>query len=124
MKKFDLHNGEKIESGFKIPDNYFEDFEARLMEQLPEKEVNVISFWQRKSVWISSVAAVLVLSFATWMYLKNASENSLSTQEYLAYDADISTEDIAMHLSDEDITAVEKSLNLYQKESETYVNEY
>lgn len=124
MKKFDLHNGTKIESGFKIPEDYFESFEARLMQQLPEKEVKVVSLWKRKSVWISGIAAAFVLSFGTWMYLNNASETLISTQEYLAYDSDLSTEEIAMHLSDEDITAVENSLNLYQKDAETYVNEY
>lgn len=125
MKKFDLHNDPKIETGFKIPENYFENLEDRIMNQLPEPEVKVISLWQRKSVWISGIAAILVVSFGAWFYFNQQStELSVSSQEYLAYSNDLSTEDIAYHLTDEDISTIEKELGLYDTESETYVNEY
>ncbi len=126
MKRFDLDNEPKIEPGFKVPDHYFDSFEARLMQKLPlEKEVKVISLWQRKSVWFSSAAAVFVIAFGIWFYfVQNNVENTMSTQEYLAYESDITTEDIAMNLTDDDITSLENNLNLYQTESETYINEY
>ena len=126
MKRFDLDNDPKINPGFKIPEDYFDSFEARLMQKLPlEKEVKVISLWQRKSVWFSSAAAVFVMAFGIWIYfVQNNVENTMSTQEYLAYESDISTEDIAMNLTDADITSLENNLNLYQAESETYINEY
>jgi len=125
MKKFDLHNDPKIETGFKIPEHYFENLEDRIMNQLPEPEVKVISLWQRKSVWISGIAAVLVVSLGTWFYFnQQANELTVSSQEYLAYSSDLSTEDIAYHLTDEDITTIEKDLGLYSTETETYVNEY
>lgn len=125
MKKFDLHNDPKIETGFKIPENYFENLEDRIMNQLPEPEVKVISLWQRKSVWISGIAAVLVIALGTWFYYnQQANALTVSSQEYLAYSSDLSTEDIAYHLTDEDITTIEKDLDLYNSESETYVNEY
>lgn len=125
MKKLDLHNDPKIETGFKIPEHYFENLEDRIMNLLPEQEVKVISLWQRKSVWISGIAAVLVVSLGTWFYFnQQANELTVSSQEYLAYSSDLSTEDIAYHLTDEDITTIEKDLGLYDSESETYVNEY
>lgn len=125
MKKFDLHNDPKIETGFKIPEHYFENLEDRIMNRLPEQKVKVISLWQRKSVWISGMAAVLVVSLGTWFYFNQQStEFSVSSQEYLAYSNDITTEEIAYHLTDEDITTIEKELGLYDAESETYVNEY
>lgn len=126
MKRFDLDNDQKIAPGFKIPEDYFEQFEAKIMNQLPEKkETKVISLWQRKSVWISSVAAVFVIAFGTWTYFGQTNiENTTASQEYLAYENDITTEDIAMNLSDEDINDVEKELNLYSKESEADINEY
>ena len=126
MKRFDLDNDPKINPGFKIPEDYFDSFEARLMQKLPlEKEVKVISLWQRKSVWLSSAAAVFVIAFGVWIYfVQNNVENTMSTQEYLAYESDITTEDIAMNLTDADITSLENNLNLYQTESETYINEY
>ncbi len=126
MKQFDLDNDPKIDIGFKVPDNYFDSFEVRLMQKLPiEKEIKVVSLWQRKSVWFSSAAAVFLIAFGIWFYFaQNNVENTMTTQEYLAYESDISTEDIAMNLTDADITNLENNLNLYQIESETYINEY
>lgn len=125
MKQFDLHNDPKIETGFKIPENYFEHFEDRLMQQLPEKEVRVVSLWQKRTRWISAVAAVFVLGFGLWLY--NNSRNTeleAGTELYLAYQNDITTEDIAAQLTDDDIASIEKELGLYGTESEAYVNEY
>jgi len=125
MKKFDLHNDPKIETGFKIPENYFENLEDRIMSQLPEQEVKVIPLWQRKTVWYTGVAAVFMLSIGTWMYFNQQKNEIIATsQEYLAYESDITHEDIAMQLTDEDITTIENEMGLYDKESETYVNEY
>lgn len=127
MKKFDLHNDPKIESGFTIPDNYFDTFEERLMQHLPFEENNtkVIQLWQRKSFWISSVAAVFVLSFGIWTYFAQTNANTmLSSSEYLAYENDLTTEDIAEHLTDEDIASLENEMQLYDTKTETYINEY
>ncbi|MFC4818650.1 hypothetical protein [Flavobacterium sp. GCM10023249] len=127
MKKFDLHNDPKIESGFTIPDNYFDTFEERLMQQLPFEENNtkVIQLWQRKSFWISSVAAVFLLSFGIWTYFAQTNANNMiSSSEYLAYENDLTTEDIAEHLTDEDIASLENEMQLYDTKTETYINEY
>lgn len=125
MKPFDLHNDPKIETGFKVPDNYFEHFEDRLMQQLPKKEVRVVSLWKKRTRWISAVAAVFVLSFGLWLYNNNRNtELEAGTELYLAYQNDITTEDIAAQLTDADITNFEKELGLYGTESEAYVNEY
>ncbi|HKX85411.1 MAG TPA: hypothetical protein VJL37_01980 [Flavobacterium sp.] len=127
MKKFDLHNDSKIDSGFKIPENYFDSFEERLMQKLPFEENNtkVIRLWQRQSFWISSVAAVFMLSFGIWTYFAQSNvENTISSSDYLAYENDLTTEDIAEHLTDEDIASIENEMQLYDNETETYINEY
>jgi hypothetical protein len=125
MKRFDLENDPKIPPGFKVPDGYFEQFEASVMNRLPEREVKVVSLWQRTSVWVSGAAAVFIIAIGTWLFfVQDNTENTISSQEYLAYENDITTEDIAHYLTDDDITAIEKELNLYDRESETYINEY
>lgn len=127
MKKIDLHNDPKIDSGFKIPDNYFDSFEERLMQKLPfeENDTKVIRLWQRQSFWISSVAAVFVLSFGIWTYFaKSNVENTISSSDYLAYENDLTAEDIAEHLTDEDIASIENEMQLYDNETENYINEY
>lgn len=124
MKRFDLDNDPKIAPGFKVPDHYFEQFEDKLMARLPKK-VKVVPLWQRRSVWVSTAAALFLIAIGTWAYFaQDSAENSIAGQEYLAYESDVTAEDIARLLSDEDITAVESALNLYHTESETYINEY
>lgn len=127
MKHFDLENNTKISSGFKIPEHYFESFEDRMMQILPqeEKEVKIISLWQRKSVWLSSAAAIFIIAFGTWAYFANQTVEDLTlSQDYLAYESDITTEDIAFHLTNEDISALETELNTFDSKTEQYINEY
>jgi hypothetical protein len=130
MKQFDLDNDPKISSGFNIPEDYFETFENKimdnlpLMKQLPEKEVKVISFFKTRKMWFSGVAAVLVLSILIPVYFSYTKTNYLTTEEYLAYDTNCTTEDIAEQLTDDDINEIEESLNLYDQETTNYANDY
>lgn len=159
MKKLDLDNDKKIDTGFKIPENYFDSFEDRLMQRIffevknekidtgfiiPEdyfksfedkimqkvlttnNETKVISLWRHKSVWISSVAAAIVISLGTFLYFNNTNSSiNLDSQEYLAYSSDLTTEDIVNHLTDEDIDALENELaQVDSNAAETYINEY
>ncbi|UOK41901.1 MULTISPECIES: hypothetical protein [Flavobacterium] len=124
MKKFDLHNNKKIETGFKIPENYFEDFEARLMNQLPQQEVKVISLWQRKSVWISSVAAVALVVFGLTFYFNFNSKSSLddtTIENYLA--STVTSYDLMHELDQHDINELEKSIALNDDSVESYLSE-
>ncbi|GAA4757506.1 MULTISPECIES: hypothetical protein [Flavobacterium] len=127
MKKIDLENDNKIVTGFKIPDNYFDSFEDRLMQKIesaPEK-AKVVSLWQRKSVWISGVAAVFVISIGTWIYFEQQKTESIEiSQEYLAYESDITTEDIAKHLTDDELTNLELEITDFDTQTESYINEY
>ena len=43
MKTIKIENEPKIKTGFTVPENYFEDFSAKMRQQLPEKEPKVIS---------------------------------------------------------------------------------
>ena len=115
----------KFETGFKIPDNYFENFEDGTLTKIEVKPVKVISLWQRKSVWISSVAAIFIIAFGTWFYFQeNSSQTNFESSDYLAYEANITTEDIVQHLTDEDLSILENELNILDKQSENYINEY
>jgi hypothetical protein len=124
MKQFDFDNDPKITSGFKIPEGYFETFENKIMELLPEKEVKVISIFQTRRFWFSAVAVILILCISIPMYFSYTTNANLTPEDYLAYDSSITTEDIAEHLTDDDITAIEESLNLYDLETTNYVNDY
>ncbi|MCL9808701.1 hypothetical protein [Flavobacterium luminosum] len=128
MKPFDLQNDPKITSGFKTPDKYFDTFEDRLMQKLDltkQEEIKVLSLWQRKAFWYSGVAAILMIALGTWMYFtQNSVEEMIFPSEYLAHESDITTEEIAVYLTDEDIAAIENEMNVVDETTETYINEY
>ena len=140
MKRFDLEHNKEIKSGFKVPENYFEQFEAKMMAQIPvEKETKVVSLFYRKQVWISAIAAVFLLAIAIPVYFNMASESNLDAstiENYLAQQQNVGITELSKHLTDEDITALEKNLSLnesnpdavedYLSESENleyYINE-
>lgn len=130
MKPFDLENKNELKSGFKVPDNYFEQFEAKMMAQIPvEKETKVVSLFYRKQVWISAIAAVFLLAIAIPVYFNMASESNLDAstiENYLVQQQNVGITELSKHLTDEDITALEKNLSLNESNSdavEDYLSE-
>ena len=117
MKNSNLNN-EKIASGFKVPEGYFEQFESKMLNQLVvEKQPKVISLWQNKRVWMTGVAAVLVVSIALPIYFSmNNTTTSVVEDEtietYLAMQPSMSNYEIASELTNEDFASLEKSLAL------------
>ena len=124
MKEFDLENNQKIESGFKIPDQYFESLEFKIMDQLTKNPVKVISLFETRKFWIGSIAAILLIAITALFYFNNSETSNTNTEEYLTYQTNLCTEDIVEHLTDEDIIKIEASLNLYDVETVQYAKKY
>ncbi|MFD2907734.1 hypothetical protein ACFSX9_03200 [Flavobacterium ardleyense] len=116
MKPFDIEHNEKVATGFKIPENYFEQFEAKMMAQLPvEKEVKVISIFHKKQLWMSSIAALVLLAIAIPVYFNMANETKLDAstiENYLAKQHTITNNELINHLTDDDIKELETSLGV------------
>ena len=64
MNDFKLDSEPRIKSGFRAPDAYFESFADRVILSLPLKEVKVVPLYRRRPVWVTSVAAVFILSLS------------------------------------------------------------
>ncbi|MNX10480.1 hypothetical protein D3C86_402230 [compost metagenome] len=111
MKTFKLENEPKIESGFKTPENYFENFSAKVMQQLPENEPKVISIFQKRKIILMTVAAILVLAMMIPLYTifstnsKELDENTL--ENYLTYQSSMNQYDLITELEPEDINKIE-----------------
>ena len=80
MKPIDLENNKKIASGFKVPDHYFDKFEATLMEEiLKDFDINSIlnlsilpSFFNGLLSTISSIGiGIASVFFITFFFLKD-----------------------------------------------------
>lgn len=130
MKNYDLENNDKIRTGFIIPEHYFEQFEAKMMQQISTqkttvKEVKVVSLFYRKQVWMSSIAALILLAIAIPVYFNMAKENNIeshSIENYLADQQHVNENEIIEHLSEEDINALENSLIALTNENDAIEN--
>jgi len=119
MKDFKLDNHPKINSGFQVPDSYFDSFPDKVMMQLPEKESKVISIFRNKKVWITSAAAVLILALMIPFFNPSTVEepqlDSTAIENYLSYNTNISQYELANLLDKNDLEKLETDINIEDK---------
>jgi hypothetical protein len=117
MKTFKLNNTPKIESGFKTPDNYFDTFSARVMQQLPKEAPKTISLFSKRKSWIYAAAAVLVLAMTvpvvyTNYYISSPEIDEATLENYISYNTSISDEDLVNLLEAKDIQKMDIGMNI------------
>ena len=121
MKDFKLDSNEKITSGFKIPDDYFDDFSKKVMQRLPKEEPKVLSFYARNKRWIYSAVAVLVLALSVpivyQMQNKEQETTSNEVESYLVNHTTLSDDDVVNLLDQEDIDKLKKTDTPIEKEA-------
>lgn len=128
MKTFKLDNEPKIESGFKTPDNYFDTFSARVMQQLPKEEPKTISLFSKRKSWLYAAAAVLVLAMAVPVVYNNFYKSSPEIDEatlenYISYNTSISDTDLVNLLDEKDIQKIDIGMNIEDKTIENELSE-
>ena len=116
METFKLNNEPKINSGFAVPENYFEDFSAKMMQQLPVNEPKIISFYARKKTWMYAAAAILVLALSIPIYTNYFSHSSeiddATLENYITYQSSVSATDIVNLLDEHDIQKMSIDLHI------------
>ena len=116
MKTFKLDNEPKIETGFTVPENYFENFSAKMMQQLPENEPKIISIFARKKTWMYVAAAIMVLALSLPIYFNNFSHSSeideATLENYISYHSTVSDTDLVNLLDEQDIQKMSVDLDL------------
>lgn len=128
MKTFKLDNEPKIESGFKTPENYFDTFSAKVMQQLPKEGPKTISLFSRRKTWIYAAAAVLVLGLTIPVVYNNfytsAPEIDAATLEnYISYNTSITDTDLVNLLNENDIQKIDIGMNIEDKTIENELSE-
>lgn len=129
MKPINLDNEPKIETGFKVPENYFENFSERLLTKIPEKEVKVISIFEKQKNWLFAVAAILVLAISIPVLLNYSNKynqiKSLTLENYITNNSNINDNDLAELLTQNDIENLKIDLKIEEKtlENELLENE-
>lgn len=109
MTPFKLDNGSKIESGFKIPDNYFENFQTTLIEKLANEQIaqetKVISIFRKRKTILFAIAAVLVLALMIpklyQSYSTSKDLDSTTIENYLTEEAHINQDEIISEIDPE-----------------------
>lgn len=128
MKTFKLDNSPKIESGFKTPENYFDTFSARVMQQLPKEEPKTISLFSKRKSWIYAAAAVLVLALTlpvvyTNFYRSSPEIDEATLENYISYNTSISDTDLVNLLDEKDIQKIDIGMNIEDKTIENELSE-
>lgn len=116
MKTFKLDSEPKLKTGFTVPENYFEDFSAQMMQQIQQIEPKEISIYLRKKTWIYAAAAVLIFSLCIPIFnhdFDHSSEIEDSTLEnYITYQTTVSDEDLVNLLDIQDIQKMSIDLDV------------
>jgi hypothetical protein len=116
MKKFSLENEPKITSGFTIPDGYFDTFSDKILAQLPKQDPKVVSIFSYRKIWYFAVAAILILMLSIPIYTKYSTQkeeiDSTTLENYIAYQSNISEEEIVNLLQQEDLHNIKLEFNI------------
>lgn len=84
---------DKTKNPFKVPENYFAQFNEEIMNRLPEKEIIVpepVSMWDRAKPWVY-LAAMFVGLYITINFLVKTPGNGSTTGDQLANQQMLST---------------------------------
>lgn len=116
MKTFKLENEPKIETGFKTPDHYFENFSIKMMEQLPKNEPKVISIFQKRKTLIMMAAAVLILALMIPILSPSSTNtkelDAVALENYITYQSNVNQYDLISVLETEDINNIKTGIVL------------
>jgi hypothetical protein len=120
MKTFRLDNEPKIDSGFKTPDHYFENFSANLIQKLAEEpiaeETKVISIFRKRKNILMAIAAVLVLALMIPIFYqtntKSTDLDSTTLENYLTQETQLNQYDLVGEIEPENSSLIANANNL------------
>lgn len=118
MKAFKLENKPKIESGFKTPDHYFENFSENILCHLPVHEPRVISIFKKRKRSLMIAAAILIVALMLPMFYNSTNNRELDAatlENYLSYQTNMSQYDLINALESDDIDSIKTTVALEDK---------
>lgn len=77
-----LENFDKNKNPFKVPENYFENFNSSIMEKLPEKEskkAKIVPLWKKVLPWTAAAAIFCGVIFTTGILDKGTASDPVIT---------------------------------------------
>jgi hypothetical protein len=119
MKTFKLEDEPKIKSGFKTPENYFDNVSAKIMQQIEGSETKVIPLYRRKAVILIAAAAAIIV--ALMIPIVNSPDNSFielddnTMETYLSYQTNIIQYDLFNELDNADLKKMNDPIALEEE---------
>lgn len=81
-----LENIDKNKNPFKVPENYFENFNSEMMDKLPtkeEKKTKIVSLWRKIVPW-TAVAAMLFGALFMTGVIKQGTTDSMQLNSIIS----------------------------------------
>ncbi len=114
MKTFTLENNPKISTGFKTPDNYFEDVSSQILLKINKEEPKAISLYSKRKKWMYAVAAIFLIGMLIpiYNYMQNpySDLNQSIVENYIVENITITDSDLAYLVDDNDIQKMNTEL--------------
>jgi hypothetical protein len=119
MKDFNLENQPKINTGFEVPNGYFDSFSEKIMTKISASDLKespkVISLLDRNRKWMISIAASFVVFIVAGYYFYNSNNLTIETTEiehFIVNNSTLTDDDIASLLDENDIQKLTIDYNL------------
>lgn len=121
MEKFE-YNEKKIKSGFKIPEDYFETLESKILNNLPT-ETKVKPLFPKKMIGWTIAASLILVASLTLLPVEKEKNQDLAQETLQKY---FETEHLnefllTEMLTDEDIKSMEITQDFDSNEIENYL---
>lgn len=115
----------KKNTGFKVPDQYFETFQDRMSELIHEPE-NKTTTLRSNSIYYAIAASIvlLIVSGITFLPINKTSPNNMQTLAYALNDADFYNFEMDdLYYAYNDDLLLEEEMDLYEEELTEYIAE-
>ena len=109
MKPFKLDNYKKIETGFTVPEGYFESFETEIMQRIKPEPKVIPLYRRRKTLWYAAAAVIAIalsIPAINTITSQHNQTDAAALENYFAY-ANIPDEQIVELLDKEDIEKIQ-----------------
>lgn len=127
MSKFKLDNEQKIESGYKIPANYFTEFTPKVLLLLEkEKKVKVVPIIRYRKKIVVAIAAIFILALSIPFFNifeeQEMEIDSVTLDSYISNNVRFSDEELAEFLSEKDLQKLKIELPIEDKTIENILS--
>jgi hypothetical protein len=110
MKTFKLESDQKLKTGFRTPDGYFEDFSGKILLQLPEEKHKIIPLFQRKKQLFFVAAAILIIGLIVPIYLQFSAKSdeldSATLENHLTYQTELNSYELITEIEEKNINNI------------------